>query len=590
MPLAGANYGRRNGIVRGDLGEMSGRCHQTANDIAVKNMSKTQVNPATLLNVALSMLPLHAEEERQRDSLPEAELVASLIAQGGAEQETVLSLVYTLRRQFEALCLLDPLELRSGKWAFVSFPASLLARSWLMTLATPGQALLPADYWEQEDARPPETKEEQRSLLHRIEAGRLRLNPRAKTIRTVHVAAALIRLGDKFLLHHREDKKRPGEKNYVLTGGRFKLSDLPIEIQDRQKLLVEISNPDSEIVAQHISRTLEREVEEETKLLSGAHYSYEAFDTLVPVYREVNGPENRHAYTAYKFFLFQIKLTQAGETRLLDNVSASSGKLTWFSIADIVSPQRADGASAYVDALRWAWGDELEKQLLNVPDSSATPLSYRGESCMLDLPWHSGGNFYLGKPGKERPLTPTSTLHQEEWHLLVLLGWHMRGFPISEVNGIRLLENGWIDAHNIMPLVRSLQKKIPAKLPNLIEIREDCYASLRISPDCLFFPVEVFRYNISGSNKEGGRFRLERQEVHTSWGCLLGHCYEKDITGKTTTTLRELEKGDEPGGDWERNLREQFGEGIRGLGLRRLWSNKGNSSCLVLGLRRTQEL
>ncbi|WP_157275110.1 hypothetical protein [Dechloromonas agitata] len=181
-------------------------------------MKKNEIkaDPATLLSVVLAMLPLHAEEGRQRDSLPEAELVTALIAHDSATEETALSLVFTLRRQFEALSLLDPLELRSGKWAFVSFPASLLGRSWLMTLATPGQVLLPTDYWEQGDGRPPEIKEEQRSLLHRVELGRLKFNPQAKTIRTVHVAWAFIRLGNNFLLHHREDKNRPGEKSYVL--------------------------------------------------------------------------------------------------------------------------------------------------------------------------------------------------------------------------------------------------------------------------------------------------------------------------------------------------------------------------------------
>lgn len=586
MPLAGANYECRNEIVKGDLGEMSGRCHQTAKDIAVKNINEIKADPATLLNAALSMLPLHAEEDRQRDSLPEAELVAALIAQCGAEQETVQSLVYTLQRQFEALSLLDPLELRRGRWAFVSFPASLLGRSWLMTLATPGQTLLPADYWEQGDARPPEVKEEQRSLLHRVETGRLKLNPQAKTIRTVHVAWALIRLGNNFLLHHREDKKRPGEKSYVLPGGRFNLSDLPVGIQEEHGILKEILNPDSEIAARHIARTLERELEEETKLLSGAHYNYKAFDDPLPVYRAVNGSGNRHAYTSYKFNLFQINLTQAGETYLLDNVSASSSALTWFSIADIVGLQRADGASAYVDALHHALGDKLEQWLLNVPDSSATPLPYSGESCMLDLPGYPDGNFYFGKPGKEKPLTPIYALEHEEWQLLMLLGWHTRAFPILEANGIRLLENGWIDAHNIISLAKSLQNKIQPTLPNLIEIRDDRYASLRIAPNILFFPVELFCYKITGSNKAGGEFGLERQELQTSWGRLQGGHFGKDTTGKTTTTLRELEKGDDPDGDWERNLREQLGEGVKGIGLRRLWTNKRNSSCFVDGIQR----
>lgn len=551
----------------------------------MKNDKKEWVVPAKLLNISLSMLPLHAEEGRQREVILESEFVANIIDQSGAGQETVLSLVYTLRRQFEALSLLDPLELRSGKWAFVSFPASLLGRSWLTTLATPDQALLPADYWEQGDARPPETKEEQRSLLHRVEAGRLKLNPQARTIRTVHVAWALIRLGDNFLLHRREDKKRPGEKSYVLPGGRFNLTDLPVEVQERQDILKAILDPESEIVTRYIVRTLERELEEEAGLLSGIHYIHKPLSNPLPVYREVNGAGNRHAYSSYRFNLYQIKLTQSGETHLLDNVSVSAGALTWFSVADILGPQRADGASAYVDALRQAWGPEMQERLLDVPDSSATPLSYIGESFMVDLPWCLDGKFYYGKPGKEKPLAPVSPLNHEEWQLLMLLGWHTRDIPIHEVDRIRFLHNGWVDASSTIQVVKTLQIKIQQILPGFIEIRDDRYVSLRITPASVFFPVELFRYKLAGSNKEGGVFRLEREELRTPWGRLQGGSYEKNITAKTITTLRELEKGDEPDGDWERNLREQFGEGVRDIGLRRLWSNKGNSSCLVPGLR-----
>ena len=318
----------------------------------------------------------------------------------------------------------------------------------------------------------------------------------------------------------------------------------------------------------------------------GIHYTYTPLSNSLHIYREVNGAGNRHAYSSYRFNLFQIKLTQSGETHLLDKVSTSAGTLTWFSAADIAAPQRCDGASAYVDALRQAWGDELEKRLLNVPDSSISPLHYNDESCMLDLPGGPGKNFYSGKPGKEKPIAPISPLDQQEWQLLMLLGWHARGFPIQESRGIKLLENGWVNASDIIQLVKGLQVKIQEILPGLIEIRENRYVSLRISPTIVFFPVELFSYKIAGSNKEGGKFRLERQELQTSWGLLQGGRYEKGITGKTTTALRELEKGDDPEGDWERNLREQFGDGVRGIGLRRLWTSKGNSPCLVDELRK----
>ena len=123
------------------------------------------------------------------------------------------------------------------------------------------------------------------------------------------------------------------------------------------------------------------------------------------------------------------------------------------------APQRPDGASAYVEALRQAWGSELEKRLLNVPDSSFSPLPYSDESCMLDLPGYPGKSFYSGKPGKEKPIALISPLDQQEWQLLILMGWHARGFPIQKANGIKLLANGWINVKDIIRLAKGLHEK-----------------------------------------------------------------------------------------------------------------------------------
>ena len=540
------------------------------------------------LKIVLSMLPLFAEEGGRREVLPECELVKSLIGQDIPE-EVSTALVYTLRRQFEALALLDLIELRNGKWAFVSFPASLLGRSWLTTLATPGQLLLPVGYWGQD--APEGDKEEQRTLLHRVETGRVQLNPQAQPIRVVHVAWAWIRLGGRFLMHRREDKARSGEKSYGLPGGRFNLDDLPPSIQSQTDILKEIFSVDSGVVAEFIKVTLERELKEEADLTPGTHYTYEAFGRHIPPFEAVNGAGNRHAYSRYQFHLYHVKLTHAGETHLLAQISKKPGLLEWFSVAEIAAPQRTDGASAYVDVLHQAWGKDLGMCLSDVPDSAASPLAYVGESLMLDLPGAHGPVFQLGKPGKEKAVRPAEALEGSEWQLLMLLGWHARGYQMqmSPDADVRLLGNRWIEASSIIQLARSLHRKIQPVVPGFLEIRENCYISLCILPDILFFPVELFRYQILGSSNLGGSFKLKRLDLITPWGRLCGDIYERDINGSTVATLRELEKGDDPPGDWERTLREQFGGGVRAIGLRRLWSTKGNASCLVGGLRRTSE-
>lgn len=569
---------------------MGGGYRQRVNDNDAKSISEIKSDPATLLNIVLSMLPLHAEEGRRRDCLSEAELVVALIAQGSAKEESALSLIYALRRQFEALALLDPLELRSGKWAFVSFPASLLGRSWLTTLATPGQVLLSADYWEQGDHRPDDVKEEQRALLHRIETERARLNPQAQPIRIVHVAWAFIRWGDKFLLHRREDKSRPGEKGYGMVGGRFNLSDLPPTIQSQTDILQETFKLDSTVVAQHITTTLVRELEEETGMLMDKHYSFQHFGQPLPTYKEVNGAGNRHAYSAYRFHLFQVKLTPMGETHLLAKV-ARDERLTWFSAAEIAVPQRADGAAAYVDALHQAWGNDLGQNLATTPDSRVSQPVFTGESMMLDLPGTPDAAFQFGKPGKEKSVHTIKSLGKTEWQLAMLLGWHARGFQMrmNADAGVRLLGNGWIEAPDLVSLARSLHEKTQPVLPGLVEIREDRFMSMSVAPDALFFPADLFRYQIKGSNSAGGMFRLARPELETPWGKLAGNAYERNINGNTVAALRDLEKGDEPVGDWERTLREQLSGGVRGIGLRRLWSTKGNITSMVEGLKRLSD-
>ncbi|MGJ0524380.1 hypothetical protein ACR42A_12605 [Burkholderia gladioli] len=537
------------------------------------------------LKIALSMLPQHAEEGGRREVLAECQLVATLSGQGISE-ETARVMVYTLRRQFEALSLLDPIELLNGRWAFISFPAALLGRSLLTTLATPGQSLLPIGYWGQD--APDGDKEEQRTILHRIEMGRLQLNPQAEPIRVVHVAWAWIRIDDRFLMHRREDKARPGEKSYGLPGGRFNLNDLPATIQAQPDILKEIFNVDSRVVEKYIKVTLERELKEETDLIPGVHYTYAAHDQPLPLFQAVNGASNRHAYSSYKFHLYQVKLTHAGETHLLAKISKSPNTLEWFTPTEIAAPQRTDGASAYVDALHQAWGNDFVTNLLEVPDSSASRPAFMGESMMLDLPPTFMAAFQLGKPGKERATRPTVALEANEWQLLMLLGWHARSYQIQMAQDVdvRLLGNRWVEGSSVIRLARSLHAKIQPILPGLVEIREDCYLSLSISPDTLFFPPEIFRYQIVGNKKAGGRLRLARLDVTTLWGCLRGNIYERDVNGNTVAIIRDLEKGDDPQGDWERTLREQLGAAVRATGLRRLWSTKGNTPSLIEGLRR----
>lgn len=558
-------------------------------------------SPELMLSAVLARLPLHAEEDAKRDQFAEQQLVDALMDVGSTEA-AAQTLVFTIRRQLEALALLDQTALLNDVWAFVSYPASLLARAWIATLATPGQHLLPIDYWEQGDAKPLAEKEEQRALLHRIETGRTRFNAHATPIRVVHVAWGFIRIGGEFLLHRREDIARAGEKSHVLPGGRFKLCDLPLEIRNRSSILAEVFDVDSAIVAEWIRTTLERELSEELDLLPEKHYTCTPFGDPLPTYREVNGAGNRHAFTAYRFFLYKVSLTATGETRLLQRV-ASSGDLAWLTAAEIAAPQRVDGPSAYVDALRNAWGDRLEARLADIPDSRLSPYAYdlksgpkgKGQSDFIHLPAISTGTLRFGKLGHERAVD--IELSDEERALLTLLGWHARGFPVrlEEPRVIQLLPTGWIDVSGGLPAVaQSLVSKVAGSngpIPGLLEIREGRFLGVRASPAVLFFDASLFRYAIDGGRDEReGVFRFERREVQTPWGRLAGDAFRRPIKRNIIRILRELEQGNDPekdginAGDWAANLRQQLLPDVNRLGMSTPWSTANSKPSLMAGL------
>ncbi len=555
-------------------------------------MAKAQADSSPfsgLLDAVGSCLPLHAEEGTLRESLAEDGLLAALSSAGIGPEATAL-LVTLLRRQFEALTLLDGAELAQGRWAFVSFPASLLGRSIVETLSVPGQAILPPDYWEQGDHRPDAVKDEQRALLHRIESERLRQNPSARPVRVVHVAWAVIRMGDRILLHRREDQDRPGEKSHVLPGGRFNPGDLSAaELAAGPGVLRQIFDVASPLVDAALDKTLVRELLEELGLHHEEHYCFERWQRLKP-YRKVAGAGNRYAYTEYGFQLYTLKLTAMGEVRLLDR-EAESRNLTWFTAAELAAPQRADGASAFVDVLHAAWGNEVAEQLLSVPDSGSTEFAMTGESNMLDLPGSPESGFQIGKPGKEKMLP--LQLNDLEWHLLLLLGWHARGFSITPGPDLRLLGGGWVRVTEAVARTvgTGLLSKVESLSLPLVEIRDGHYLRLRIDPDILMLGATLFGYRVDGSNKDGGVLTVERSSVTTPWCELAGVASRLSIGGNTVSILRELERGDSPEGlpdvkakSWERNLRDQL-SGLTALGLRRLWSTKHNVSSLVEGLR-----
>lgn len=536
-----------------------------------------------LLEALIDRLPLHAEEGNLRESIPEEELVAGL-ATNGRSPETTRMLVQLLRTQLCALCLLDTMELARNHWAFVSFPASLLGRSLLETFAT-SSALLPTDYWEQGEHRPDNVKEEQRRWLNRIETARLDNNHDARPVRVVHVAWAIIRIGNQFLLSHREDRNRPGEKSHVLPGGRLNMHDLANS--DRSPgILRQLFDPQSTLADESIDKTLKRELSEELDgLRHGEHYQCARWARLPP-YRMVAGAGNRHAYTEYAFTLYTLQLTPAGELHLLD-CEASQDKLSWFTADEIAAGKKADGTTAFVDVLHKSWGEQIAETLASIPDACVSGYSLADETRMIDLPASNAHPLRIGKTGKERNIELGLT--EPECHLIQLLGWHALGFAIEAKPGIQCLGGGWVRFNGeAITVARSiLAKGLPHDLP-LLDIREQ-HMRLNINPKFLCVGAEAFHYLIEEEDSASGTLTLIRQAIDTPWARLPELRRQQRVKANTLKILWALDEGKDPesfsdkAGDWSRNLGQQLKPLIEQIGLRKLWrtENKVDTAFVV---------
>ena len=371
------------------------------------------------------LLPQHAEEDATREAIGTDELLHHLIQDGGEPGEAAAVLA-TVRRMFDALCLLELRPDFLDQWVFVSFPASLLGHALLCALVTPGQTLCASDYWRDTGDLALERVEVQRQLLHALESGRVQFSPDGKPppIRFVYVAWGLIRFGRQFLLVHREDQTRTGFANFVFPGGRFRLDDLPLAQQTAASLR-HIHTSHSALALAALPKTLARELEEELGLTAGTHYTAHNRCTIGP-YRKVEGTKNRHAYTEYQLVLHDVCLTSSGEARLLQRCAAEPQRLAWFGVEDIAAPAgRPDGKQAFIDALREQLGTALPAFLESTPDSSGTPWRINDDTQAVDIPASHQQPLCVGRTGDEKELALTLT--SDTWALLWVIMAHAKG-------------------------------------------------------------------------------------------------------------------------------------------------------------------
>ena len=488
------------------------------------------------LSTIYDSLPLHAEEGGFCTTISRKDLLYAVTDTGdAAATEAQLQII---ERLFDSLSLLDSEQLAQGQWRFVSFSASLLARSLLETLADSDSRLLERHFWLSDQPEPVIT--EQRQILHELEIKRVCLHRHqcAKPIRYVHVAWAFIKLEGRFLLHHREDKHRQDIANYVPIGGKLHLCDLGESFSQAEALAL-MQSPAQADIFKALSVTLQREVAEETGLHFGEHYQFSEWRSLKP-YRQVEGAGARHAYTEYQIVIYQLQLTRSGFFALMQCLHDSSA-LVWFSPAELAQSFKSDGKLAFVNALQTEWQDDVAK-LTAVLDAFKDSYNDSNLDNIFNQPVTLPVNnplLLIGKTGAERELP--IEWDEEQCRLLLALGWHRRGLALSLNEDIRAYPYGWLIIKNeaiCQQLIEMANQLADWDLP-LIECVDSIAFRLNLATDAVFFADSLFRLQfIQESNRIG--IELTSESLITPIGALSASALFIPLSAKLTRELSQV--------------------------------------------------
>jgi 8-oxo-dGTP pyrophosphatase MutT (NUDIX family) len=451
-----------------------------------------------IFQIILELLPKHAEEGMVSQVTQKDDLKVALDFLGTHNQ----LIIEIIERMFLSLCLLDKSNLANGEWRFVSYPASLFAKSILQTWLDEDVQWFPEKFWYSEQAETEINK--QRMILHTFEENRTvhhnKSNP--KPIRFVHVAWAFIKLNGQFLLIHREDSHRSDAANYVPIGGKLHIFDMPND--DPKIQLDKIQKQHNSHIDCALYNTLIREVQEETGLRNGIDYNYTEILNLNP-YRQVEGAGSKHAYTEYHIKIFSIELTKSGFFNIQEKIHKTDN-LIFFELDGMVQGISGRGKSAYLDALFSHFDFEKEKirVWLNTLKNSYVE-NYLFIDCKdaIDFPYITDDGLTYGSTGKEKKINLNLTESEKSW--LLALAWHGKNLEFEKITDeILLFSHGWlgvgssIDLHDIQNLS---QKLVNQGLP-LIEWFTENKFRLSMASDIIFFNSNLFDIDFSTDDDE----------------------------------------------------------------------------------------
>ena len=523
----------------------------------------------------LSVLPLHAEEGGLKETRDESAIVSAVVA-SDHPLLAAQAFVSVVRRFLEAMNLLDDTLLTQGQWAFISFPASLVARSVLETLANPESSFFESTYWTQGLHRPSDIVEEQRRLLQRLEHQRVGiLGGLANPIRTVHVAWGVVRFGRHYLLHRREDKDRTDVGRYVLPGGRLEPGDLNVANRTSDALH-DLFRIDSPLALAALKVTLGRELSEELQLVP-SDYDSRYLRTLAP-YKKVEGTLNNHAYSQYNIAVYSIRLNQTGVQKVLNQIAINPRDWQWFTAHELMSGRRPDGKRAFIDALvRDSRNDVLSLLEDSIADS-CPQAAYVPPGKAIAFPHSFEIPARVGLAGRQQPLP--KTLNGAEWELLILLAWHARNLEIEvtpAANGpFTLMIGSWIQFHSEETQATAVKLAQKFREEALIECDPNGVCRLSVDPEKVYFQPPCFDYLWDLESEEKPIY-VRLKEIKTRWAVLRQQQVKVRLSPMLLSAFRAIHDGRDPIEDTANISREfkRVMEPTESIGLQQFVSWKG---------------
>lgn len=502
-----------------------------------------------LLYALSQALPRIAEEGSQREEIPESELVGRLIAATGSEQGQAEATLGVVKRLLQSFSLLDEQRLAVGSWAFVSFPASLMARSVLSGLGTAEFRLLEPGFWSASEY----LVDRQRAMIKRSEELRAALPDGLVPIRRVWVSWGWIALDGKFLMVRREDPAhhRDGSRGqFVFPGGRVSNEDLPELVYLTASRCLDFFDPNLEIDPSHIryafSQALNRELREELDIPGNA------FEVPTPMgepirYSALEGAKSSYSATEYQIQPFKIGLKDGGKTCLLRCIAAHPERFAWFTAEELAAGINAAGAKAFVDAIRQG-GPALE------PDAYTIPIGYAGPiKDPIDIPGKASEPFAVGIAGRERQIHVD--LDADEIDLLNWLAAVRRGDDVEELAaGVSVaVGTGWVivDDDSALTKLRTLATKLDGKGLQLLDFHDRAVrlnaATPHISPSLFSMDIQderrgkTYRLNLSRGRIQSLLGVAIAKEVSISLPEILGNAIYSLDQGDPQPALDNLE-------------------------------------------------